>query len=260
MFFLSLVGLGLSAGLLGSMLGIGGGVFLVPLFTLLLKLPIHLVIGTSLVAVVATSCAGTQVYFRKGLPDVRLAMLLELPTVAGAIAGGLLGALLNPGFLTLLFGVIALYTAWSMANWRPVAAALDDAGAMAYRPQRLPLGMAMSAVGGLASGLLGIGGGVIKVPIMTLAMRIPPKVAAATSNFMVGITAVASAFVYFAKGFIDPQLAAPTALAVLAGASLGARLGTSIHSRSLCRIFAVVLALLAVQMLGRGLSVLFGTS
>lgn len=276
-----IAGIGLGAGLLGSMLGIGGGVFLVPLFSVVLGVPIHLAIGTSLVAVVATACAGASVYLSRGLTNLRLAVLLELPTVLGAIVGGLIAASLDQRILSLVFAAVAFYTSWNMArsggakqtsesrrgrgaarpNGTKHPSRLDLGGefydpaqnrVVHYTVNRLPLGMGMSVVGGLASGMLGIGGGVVKVPIMNLALRLPLKVATATSNFMVGITAVASAFVYYSEGFVKPLLAAPAALAVLVGASIGARFGSRVDNRKLSRVFAVVLAILALQMALRG--------
>lgn len=262
---------GLGAGAVGSMLGIGGGVFLVPLFSVLLGIPIRVAVATSLVAVVATAAAGADVYLRQGLTDVRLAILLELPTVVGAIAGSMLAVALDQKALSLIFALVALYTAWTMLQERseapvegssvekaPLKEVADPptpfpSGAVAYRVEKLPLGLAMSALGGVASGLLGIGGGIIKVPVLKLAMEVPMRVAVATSNFMVGITAVASVGVYMAGGYVDPQIAASAALAVLMGASAGARLASRIDQKLLARGFAILLATLAIQILVQAL-------
>lgn len=279
---------GLAAGFIGSMLGIGGGIFLVPLFSVVLGIPLKIAIATSLVAVVATAAAGANVYLRQGLADVRLAMLLEIPTVLGAISGGLLASVLDADVLSLIFVALAFYTAWNMvrrhAGRKPeisntqggppgngLAAGSDEgvkeasvrAGAgwvreyfdvregrmVRYRVERLGVGMLVSVLGGMASGLLGIGGGIIKVPVMALAMRVPMRAAVATSNFMVGITAAASAMVYFAGGLVDPLIAATAALAVLVGANLGARTASRVDQKLLSWIFALLLGVLALQML-----------
>lgn len=255
------------------MLGIGGGIFLVPLISVLLDVPIHVAIGTSLVAVVATAAAGANVYLGRGLTDLRLAVLLQAPTVIGAIAGGTIAVLLDARVLSLVFASVALYGAWTMGRPRRQHARDEHAAAdehapsqgwfevkgeyydekegrsVPYRVRRLPFGLLMSTVGGLFSGLLGIGGGIVQVPVMILALQLPTKVAMATSNFMVGITALASAFVYFAGGFIDPLIAAPAALAVLAGASIGARVASQVDGRTLGKFFAALLAVLALRML-----------
>jgi len=282
-------GVGLVAGFVGSMLGIGGGVFLVPLFSVVLGLPLKLAIATSLVCVIATAAAGANVYLRQGLADIRLAMLLEIPTVVGAIAGGMLASVLEADALALIFVALALYTAWTMfrrhgrsqgdarggpgpeetelaatgdpgeggvsaggGSWREREYFDAKAGRVVrYRIERLGPGLAVSVVGGLASGLLGIGGGIIKVPVMNLAMKVPMRVAVATSNFMVGITAAASAVVYYANGLVDPLVASAAALAVLVGGNLGARTAARVDQGMLARVFAVVLAVLALQMLYR---------
>ena len=216
---LAVGGIGCVAGFIGSMLGIGGGIFLVPLFSVVLGIPLKVAIATSLVAVVATAAAGANVYLRQGLADVRLAMLLEVPTVIGAIAGGLLAALLDARALSVIFVALALYTAWNMirrhagtkrapggpaaqgpgqgAGEAEMAVAREggrpgattaarawrerhyfdakEGRVVHYRIERLGLGMAVSVLGGVASGLLGIGGGIIKVPVMNLAMKVPMR-------------------------------------------------------------------------------------
>jgi len=282
---------GCVAGFIGSMLGIGGGAFLVPLFSVVLGIPLKVAIATSLVAVVATAAAGANVYLRQGLADVRLAMLLEIPTVIGAIAGGLLASALDADVLSLIFVALAFYTAWNMVRRHgggkgdrvkperdgdPELAAADsgikqnaegpedarwlreyydakEGKVVRYRVERLGFGLTVSVLGGVASGLLGIGGGIIKVPVMNLAMHVPMRVAVATSNFMVGITAAASAMVYLAGGFVDPFIAATAALAVLVGANMGARTASRVDQRLLSRIFALVLVVLALQMLYRAI-------
>ncbi|MGE5577464.1 MAG: sulfite exporter TauE/SafE family protein [Syntrophothermus sp.] len=267
------------SGVLGSMLGLGGGVFLVPLLTLGLHLPIHFAIGTSIVAVVATSSAAAGVYTLSGLTNLRLGMILEIATTIGAITGGLTAALVSRQTLNILFALVLLYTAGSMlvnrkrpesfseaaVAWTPgeeqeclkLSAAFYDEAArreVRYQVRHLPLGAFVSFLAGNLSGLLGIGGGIIKVPTMNLVMGIPIKAAAATSNFMVGVTAATSAFVYYSRGYINPFYAAPAAIGIFLGAQAGSRLAKKTRSKILVKLFAFLSIYLAVRMLWEGIS------
>ncbi len=248
-------------GILGSMLGIGGGVFLIPLLTGIIGLPIKEAIGASIISVIATSTAAGAVYIGHGITHSRLAMVLEIATTLGALAGGFTAVLLSPNLLSGIFGAVLLYVAYSMAFGFKGRSGVSGAGILmtsyvdpltqetvTYGAHHLAGGMAASFVAGNISGLLGIGGGVIKVPMMNLIMEIPLRAAIATSNFMIGITAATSAIIYYQHGYINPTVAVPTALGILIGAQIGSRLGGKLRSESLKKIFSVVLVIFAVIM------------
>lgn len=247
---------------LGAMLGIGGGVLIIPLLTGLLGIPIKTAIGASIVSVIATSSAAGAVYVGKGMSHTRLSMVLEIATTLGALAGGLTAMLIAPRWLAAIFALVLGYVIYSMGRLPKDEGEAAPTGLLDtrypdpltgqevhYGVRNLPAGMAASFVAGNISGLLGIGGGIIKVPIMSLVMGLPLRAAIATSNFMIGVTAATSAVIYYQHGLLDPGVAIPTALGVLAGAQLGARIGGKVQSRRLKQIFQVVLAVFAVQML-----------
>jgi uncharacterized protein len=252
---------GLVVGAFGAMLGVGGGVLLIPLLTGFLGVPIKIAIGTSIVSVIATSCAAGAVYVGRGLTHSRLAMVLEIATTAGALAGGITAVLISPHMLTALFGFILIYVALSMRKLPKEDKAASPTGVLdtsyvdpltgsvvTYGVHSLQLGLGASFLAGNVSGLLGIGGGIIKVPIMSLVMGVPLRAAIATSNFMIGITAATSAVIYYRHGYIDPTIAIPTALGVLAGAQIGTRLGGRLRSQRLRVVFQLLLLIFAIQM------------
>jgi uncharacterized membrane protein YfcA len=261
-----LVVVGLVGGVFGSMVGLGGGVFMVPALALFLKVPIHQAIAASLLAVVATSTTAAAAYLRDDLTNLRLGMALETSTVTGALVGGLAGAVLSRGVLSAVFGGVMVFVALYMLA-RPLTGgppvgepeALGALGAcyydysiakkVRYRVRRLPAGLGASIVAGAVSGLLGVGGGFLKVPVMVLAMKVPIRAAACTSSFMIGVTASAGAIVYLARGFVVPTTAVPVVLGVVAGAFLGSRLARRVKSSILTVVLAVVLLALAVQMI-----------
>jgi uncharacterized membrane protein YfcA len=269
--FLAAVG----AGLLGSLVGLGGGILIVPLLTIGFGFDIRLAIGASIVSVIATSSGAAAAYVRDHLTNVRVAMFLELATSIGAVTGALVATRLNPRVLFFLFGFILLFSIVPMVKKlgeEIPAQVTDDAlstrlhlasyypdhalnQTVSYSVTRVPLGFGMMYVAGVVSGLLGIGSGALKVLAMDTAMRIPMKVSSATSNFMIGVTAAASAGIYFWRGDVVPLIAAPVALGVLLGASAGARLLPRIESRIVRGLFLVALAAVAVQMLLRGLGI-----
>lgn len=260
------------AGLLGSLVGLGGGIIVVPALTLLFGVSIRHAIGASIVAVIATSSGSAARYVRRHMSNLRIAMVLELATAAGALAGALAAGWVPPRALQLLFGGLLAYTAASMVRHGaardaappppdPLADRLrlhgsyHDEGTgqeVPYRVARTRLGLAVSALAGLMSGLLGVGGGTLKVPAMTLAMGVPLKVATATSNFMIGVTAAAGAAVYFMRGDIVPAVAAPVAVGVLLGAVTGARIMGRVPARLVRWLFVAVASITAVQMLLKG--------
>ncbi len=267
------------AGVAGSVLGIGGGVFLIPFMTLVLGVDTHTAIATSLIGVIATSSGAAAVYVRDRLTNLRLGMFLEIATTIGAIGGALAAVSLNPQWLDVGFGVMALYASVYMIRTRetardrayrprepssaPKRLSLDslyfdaeDGGVYRYRVERRHVGLGVSAVAGAASGLLGVGGGFIKVPAMATVMRVPMKVAVATSNFMIGVTAAASAFIYYSRGFVNPALASIVIVGVFAGTNIGTRLMVRARPSRLQLVFGVVLAAVGVAMALRGFGIL----
>ena len=261
--FLLIFVISIIVGVLGSMLGIGGGVFLIPLLTGIVGLSIKTAIGASIISVIATSSAAGAVYIGRGLTHRRLAMVLEIATTLGALAGGITAILLSPNVLAGIFGAVLLYVAYSMGKgYRGTADATPSTSGLldttytdpltgqpvSYGVHNFPSGMAASFLAGNISGLLGIGGGVIKVPVMNLVMKMPLRACIATSNFMIGITAATSAIIYYQHGYIDPTAAIPAALGILIGAQAGSRIGSRVRSAWLKRMFRWILLIFAAQM------------
>jgi len=252
---------GIVVGVFGSLLGLGGGVLIIPMLTLIFDVPIHTAIGTSFLCIIATSSGAATHYVRQRLADIRLGMTLELATTIGAILGGLLAGILARDTLSVIFSFLLFYTACSMV----LKKSTDEPGGRNekgdpfenYQVRRLPLGMAASFVAGNASGLLGIGGGVIKVPAMYLLMNVPFKVATATSNFMLGVTASASCFIYYFRGDVNLSISGASVVGVFLGATLGSRLLRAIRTSLLKRIFVLVLFYLALKMFFKGVDLHF---
>lgn len=262
---------GLAAGAFGALLGLGGGFLVIPVLTIVFDMPIHSAIGISLVGVIATSTSAAIVYVREGKVDIRLGMLLELGTTVGAIVGAIIAAFVSAKVLYLLFSVLLIYNAYAMyrkdepaKDQIAVAGGPDHvvagvspvqktAEAPEYEVKNIPIGLAFSGVAGILSGLLGIGGGLIKIPVMYTLMGVPLKTAVATSNFMIGVTAAASASIYFLSGNISPVETVPVALGVFAGANIGLRLNRAFSVRTLKRLFVIVFLYVAVQMILKGI-------
>ncbi|MBA2678545.1 MAG: DUF1634 domain-containing protein [Ktedonobacteraceae bacterium] len=260
------------AGLLGSLVGLGGGVLIVPLLTLVFKLPIPFAIGASIISVIATSSGAAAAYVRDHMTNIRIGMFLEIATTVGAISGAFLAGLLAPNLLDIIFGVILLISAAPLvfkigkgtpqevkndrlANWLHLSSTYPDHTSgkdVSYQVTRTPWGLAMMYVAGLISGLLGIGSGTFKVIALDSLMRLPIKVSTTTSNFMIGVTAAASAGIYFSRGDIPPLIAAPVALGILIGALVGARLLSRISNTLLHVIFLLVLVVSALEMILHG--------
>jgi uncharacterized membrane protein YfcA len=240
---------GLCAGTLGALLGIGGGIVLVPILHLALGLPMATAVAVSLACVIATSTGAAATFARDGLCDVRLGLTLELATVTGAIAAAFVAPYLPGALVRVLFGLAILPAARALLFRRGAKVAETTA----VEPRHYGLGMGASFLAGSLSGVLGIGGGFIKVPVMNLAMGVPIRVATATSNFMIGITAAASAFVYLARGELRLDAAAPAVLGVLVGAAAGARLLPHVPAGALRKVFGGLLLLLAAHMIVSGL-------
>jgi uncharacterized membrane protein YfcA len=265
---------GVAAGAFGSILGLGGGLLIVPLLTLVFDLPLREAVAVSLVCVIVTSSASAGVYLQRRQANLRLGMVLELFTAAGAIVGGAIAFLIDERLLAGLFAALLIYVAATMLGGlrgrSPAEPATDDEtpphrhadAAETERAERddrgnvvgrLPLAALGSVGAGVASALLGIGGGLIKVPVMHLVLGVPLRIATATSNLMIGITASASAIVYLVRGGIDAYVAGPTAIGVFVGATLGSRLGHRIGQRALRVLFVLVLVYTAVEMVRRAL-------
>jgi uncharacterized membrane protein YfcA len=258
------------AGLLGALTGLGGGVVIVPLLTLVFNIDLRYAAGASLVSVIATSSGAAASYVREGFSNIRIGMFLEMATTMGAVAGAALATLLPTDAIAVVFGVVLLVSAvfvrhrHNRAVERPpdrlaTLFRLDGTlqefeGPRPYRVRRVPLGFGLMAFAGTLSGLLGIGSGALKVLAMDTAMGLPFKVSTATSNFMIGVTAAASAGIYLRRGYLDPALTFPVMLGVLAGAYVGARLLPVVRVTWLRILFAAVIVVLGIQMIVHGLT------
>ncbi|HEX7612823.1 MAG TPA: sulfite exporter TauE/SafE family protein [Candidatus Limnocylindrales bacterium] len=261
------------AGLIGALAGVGGGILVIPVLTFGFGVDIRLAVGASIISVIATSSGAAAAYVRDRMTDMRVGMFLELATTTGAVCGALLAAVVAPAFLYVLLGVVLLFSAamqvTRLGEETPPTGPTSALAArlrlessypdrklgreVPYSARRVPLGFALMWIAGVVSGLLGIGSGVLKVLAMDGAMRLPMKVSSATSNFMIGVTAAASAGIYLSRGDVDPRIAAPVALGVLAGALVGARLLQHISNRAVRLIFLPVLVVVGLETIGRGL-------
>jgi len=265
--------LALLSGLLGSLLGLGGGVILVPLLVLLLHLPMHTASAASILAVVATSTASTSNYVREGLTNLRLGVFLELSTTLGAISGALMTIAMGEPLLRVVLGLILIYAAIMMlrrrGEWKPkvsdgLASRLkldgcyyDEAEGVevAYGVDKTPVVFILSYLAGVISGLLGIGGGGIKVPAMNLLGGVPMKAAIATSSFMIGITAAAAAIIYMRYGYCNNIIASSVILGALIGASLGSRITPRVRGGSLKTLFSILLMVVGLRMILSGVGI-----
>jgi len=257
------------AGLLGSLTGLGGGAVLVPLLTLFFKVDIRYAVGASLVSVIATSSGAAAAYVKEGLSNIRIGMFLEIATTLGALFGAFLAARVSTGSIAIILGAVLLYSAYLSARTRvrsksdeipdPLATRLrlngsfpTPEGIRHYFVRRVPAGFGLMFGAGALSGLLGIGSGAVKVLAMDQAMRIPFKVSTTTSNFMIGVTAAASAGIYLSRGYIDPGLSMPVMLGVLAGSLVGTRILVQAETKWLRLVFSIVILLLGAQMIYNG--------
>jgi uncharacterized membrane protein YfcA len=263
----ALVGLvSMAAGFLGALTGLGGGVVITPAMVLLLGIDLHYAMGAALISVIATSSGAAAAYVREGFSNIRIGMFLEIATTLGAVSGAFAAAKISPSILGVLFGAVLLHSAWVSTRGRPAPrpGETDDPlavrlrlngsfptpeGLRSYKVSHVKTGFGLMFVAGAVSGLLGIGSGALKVVAMDRAMRIPFKVSTTTSNFMIGVTAAASAGVYLNRGYIDPGLTMPVMLGVLAGSMLGARLLPGAPTMTLRRIFGGVVGVLAIEMI-----------
>lgn len=269
------------AGLVGAMVGMGGGFFLVPFLALYFGLPMHYAIGTSAIAVIAASSAAASNYVRAGLTNIRLGLLLQTCTAGGAIVGGILATMLPDSILAAVFGVVMLYASYSIFSssrrnsakqssiesstpavdnnqWQELEATYYDHALtekVTYRPTRVGSGMGACSAAGVVAGMLGIGGGPFQVPLMHLLMKMPLRAAAGTSVLNVSVVAVASAFIYYGNGFVAPSFAVPAVMGVFIGALLGTRVAQRVSSRALSIILAVALLYISLQMIFRAFGI-----
>jgi uncharacterized membrane protein YfcA len=258
--------IGFAGGAFGGMVGLGGGVFIIPGLTLFLGVPIHSAVSASLIAVVATSTTAAAAYVREDVTNMRLGMTLETMTVVGALAGGIVGATMGKAVLSGIFGgvmvLVSVYMAVRRRDDTATEAEVLEPGLLGatyydrslkrevtYRPRRLWSGMLASLVAGGVSGLLGVGGGFLKVPVMVMSMRVPPRAAVSTSSFMIGVTACVGSIVYLMEGLVDPVVVVPVVLGVTVGAYLGSKLALRIRSSALVTVLAAVLFILSIQMI-----------
>lgn len=271
-FLTILIGLGsVAAGLLGALTGLGGGIVLVPMLTVFFHVDLRYAIGASLVSVIATSSGAAAAYVREGYTNVRVGMVLEVATTLGAVMGAYLAGFVPTPAIATIFGIVLLFSAYRASKTHeervttdpphPLATRLrlnssypTATGERAYSVQNVPVGFGLMGVAGVLSGLLGIGSGALKVLAMDQAMRLPFKVSTTTSNFMIGVTAAASAGIYLHRGYIEPGLALPVMIGVLAGALLGARLLIFTRTAHLRILFTGVVVVLGLEMLYKGLT------
>jgi uncharacterized membrane protein YfcA len=259
------------AGFLGSLTGLGGGIIITPVLTLALGVDIRYAIGASLVSVIATSSGAAAAYVREGFSNIRIGMFLEIATTLGALGGALLATKMPTSAISIIFGLALLYSAYASSRPRPkppgdcvpnpLATRLKmnsvyptSDGPVGYCPQAVPAGFSLMFGAGVLSGLLGIGSGAVKVIAMDQAMRLPFKVSTTTSNFMIGVTAAASAGVYMSRGYINPGLAMPVMLGVVSGSLVGARLLAEAKTKWLRIVFGVVIAIMAFEMIYHGVT------
>jgi uncharacterized membrane protein YfcA len=262
-----------AAGLVGALAGVGGGILVIPALTIGFGVDFRMAVGASIVSVIATSSGAAAAYVRDRMTDMRVGMFLELATTTGAVCGALVAAAVAPAFLYVLLGLVLLSSAaMQVSRMGEETPPLDPPSPLAsrlrlessypdrklgrevsYSARRIPLGFVFMWIAGVVSGLLGIGSGALKVLAMDGAMRLPMKVSSATSNFMIGVTAAASAGIYLGRGDVDPQVAAPVALGVLLGAVIGARLLQHVSNRRVRLVFLPVLVAVGIETIGRGL-------
>jgi uncharacterized membrane protein YfcA len=258
------------AGLIGSLTGLGGGVVIIPLLSVVLGIDIHYAIGAALVSVIAVSSGSAAAYIREGITNMRLGMFLEIATTLGAVTGAFIAGFAPTHIIAILFGIVLLFSAINSFKKRQERVETDSStwakklklpsaypspnGKTEYGIKNIAGGFSIMMLAGILSGLLGIGSGALKVIAMDNVMKVPFKVSTTTSNFMMGVTAVASAIVYLQRGYIEPGLCMPVVIGVLLGAILGSRILVRANSTKLRYFFSIVIILLALSMLYNGIA------
>jgi uncharacterized membrane protein YfcA len=270
-FSLALFGTSLLAGFLGAMTGLGGGVVIVPVLCLLFKVDLHYALGASLISVIATSSGAAAAYVREGYSNIRIGMFLEVATTLGALLGAYLTAKVSGDWIAVIFGLVLLYSAWTSVHKledAPGSGPPDrlamrlnlrgsypaDGGKQEYVAQQVPAAFGIMFGAGTLSGLLGIGSGAVKVLAMDQAMKLPFKVSTTTSNFMIGVTAAASAGIYLSHGYILPALSMPVMLGVLVGSLIGARTLAHVEVKTIRIAFVVVIVAMGIEMIFNGMT------
>jgi uncharacterized membrane protein YfcA len=252
----ALMGAGaVAAGFIASLLGIGGGLFIVPWLNLVFGLPIHQAIAASLIAIIATSSGASSVYLKNEYADIGLGLTLGLATAFGAMSGGIVAGYLDQEVLSLIFAIVLVYAAISLGKKQTPRAAQNE-HSRDYHIQKYPLGLGASFVAGNISGLLGVGGGIVTVPVMHLIMGVPLKIASATSSFMIGITGCASAFLYYFRGEVNFLVTGVVVLGIFLGSYYGSFLLFKIKTKVLRPVFVIIILFMALKMFlkGTGLS------
>jgi uncharacterized protein len=270
-FSLAVFGTSLLAGFLGALTGLGGGVVIIPVLCLLFKVDLHYALGASLISVIATSSGAAAAYVREGYSNIRIGMFLEVATTLGALLGAYLTAKISGNWIGVIFGLVLLYSAWMSVHKledQPMAGQPDALamrlnlrgsypvgdGTQDYVAEHVPAAFGIMFGAGTLSGLLGIGSGAVKVLAMDYAMKLPFKVSTTTSNFMIGVTAAASAGIYLSRGYVLPALAMPVMLGVLVGSLVGARVLARTHVKAIRLAFVVVIVALGIEMIFNGMT------
>jgi uncharacterized membrane protein YfcA len=259
------------AGLVGSLTGLGGGVIIIPMLTLIFGVDIHYAIGASLISVIATSSGAAAAYVKEGISNIRIGMFLEIATTLGAVGGAMVAVYAPTSIIAIIFGFVLIFSAFLSLKKRNEILVRGEGGRLAhilklnssyptphgeikYAAHNVPGGFLMMAIAGMISGLLGIGSGALKVIAMDHFMKLPFKVSTTTSNFMIGVTAAASAGIYMQRGYINPGLSMPVVLGVIAGAFLGSKVLVKSETKWLRILFAIIIAFLALQMIYNGIT------
>ena len=258
------------AGFIGSLSGLGGGIIIIPLLTVVLGVDIHLAIGSALVSVIATSSGSAAAYVKEGITNMRLGIFLEIATTLGAVGGALLSAIAPTSFIAVLFGLTLIFSSLNSLRKKQEHIVLESSHlaktlklngtypqngeTISYGTKNVIGGFSMMGIAGMMSGLLGIGSGAFKVIAMDNIMRIPFKVSTTTSNFMMGVTAMASSVIYIQKGYIEPGICMPVVIGVLFGAMTGAKVLVKANPKKLRIFFAVLIFFLAINMIYNGLT------
>ena len=275
LFLILLILVSVIAGIIGSLFGIGGGIVIIPVLILLFHVSVKEAIGASIISVIVTSSAAASVYIKSDIVNFKLGMLLEIFTVLGAITGALLLGVFNPKILLIIFSVVLTISSFLIFLKKNnnnkhyqedhISKYFDldskyydesDNKVIEYHPAHIPYGFISMYIAGLISGLLGIGSGVFKVTSFDSIMKIPMKVSTTTSNFMIGVTACASAFIYLVRGYINPYISIPVAVGIFLGAMIGTKILYKQHDTTLKNIFFVILIAIALEMFFRALGIL----